>query len=226
MSQLTQSALATMIDHTLLKADARQRDIEALCAEALRFQFASVCVQPHRVRLAASSLKNSPIKVCTVVGFPLGANRNHIKAVETEQAVAEGATEIDMVMNIGALKDGDLETVGNDIAAVVRAANGNLVKVILETCLLSPEEIVRACKISQEAGADFVKTSTGFSTSGATVEHVRLMRQTVGAQFGVKASGGIRNLDTLHQMVEAGANRIGTSSGVQLIQGLSAQGDY
>lgn len=226
MSPLTQSALAALIDHTLLKAEARQPEVETLCAEALRFTFASVCVLPHRVRLAAARLKDSPVKVCTVVGFPLGANRNHVKAVETEQAVAEGATEIDMVMNIGALKDSDFDFVANDIRAVVRAANGNIVKVILETCLLSHDEIVRACKICVDAGADFVKTSTGFSKAGAATEHVALMRRTVGEKFGVKASGGIRDLEALTKMIDAGANRIGTSSGVQLVQNLKVHGDY
>jgi deoxyribose-phosphate aldolase len=226
MSPLTQGALAALIDHTLLKPEARQKDIETLCAEALRFGFASVCVLPHRVRGAAALLKGSSVKVGTVVGFPLGANHHHVKAVETEQAIADGATEIDMVLNIGALKERDLETVTHDVRAVVSAADRNLVKVILETCLLTNEEIVRACAISQDSGAHFVKTSTGFSTGGASFEHVALMRRSVGDKFGVKASGGIRDLETALRMIEAGANRIGTSSGVQLIQGLRAKSEY
>lgn len=226
MTGLTQGALAALIDHTLLKPEASSHEIEQLCLEAKRYGFASVCIQPYRVRQAAHWLEGSTVKVCTVVGFPLGANCSHTKAIETEQAVAQGATEIDMVLNIGALKEGDDTVVEKDISSVVQAANGHLVKVILETCLLSDEEIRRACSLSIKAGAQFVKTSTGFSKSGATVEHVALMRQLVGQNFGVKASGGIRDLDTLMQMVRAGANRIGTSSGVSLIESGVAKGDY
>lgn len=226
MTGLTQGALAALIDHTLLKPEASSGEIEKLCLEAKRFSFASVCIQPYRVRQAAALLHDSAVKVCTVVGFPLGANCTHTKAVETEQAVAQGATEIDMVINIGALKEQNDELVEKDIYAVVQAANGQIVKVILETCLLTDEEIKRACLLTVKAGAHFVKTSTGFSKSGATVEHVALMRQTVGKNFGVKASGGIRDIETLNKMVQAGANRIGTSSGVSLIESGIAKGDY
>lgn len=226
MAQLTQSALAAMIDHTLLRPDATRREIDQLCAEALQFKFASVCVHPYRVAQASQILTGSDVSVCTVVGFPQGANRSEVKALETVRAVVDGATEIDMVINIGALKDGNWATVENDIQGVVTAAQGNLVKVILETCLLTDEEIVRACEASVKAGARFVKTSTGFSTKGATVDHVRLMRSTVGKIFGVKASGGIRDRKTLMAMIEAGADRIGTSSGVAILNGLAAESEY
>ncbi len=226
MPRLTQGALAALIDHTLLKPEASSNDIKKLCAEALNFGFASVCIQPFRVRLAADLLRNSPIKVCTVVGFPLGANCSHVKAVETETAIAEGATEIDMVMNLGAFKEGDNETVENDIRAVVQAANGQTVKVILESASLSDTEIVRACNLVIQGGAHFVKTSSGFGVGGARVEHVRLMREAVGETFGVKASGGIRDKQTLINMVQAGANRIGTSSGVSLLSDGVVEGGY
>ena len=226
MLQLTQSALAAMIDHTLLKAEATRQEVDRLCQEAIQYNFASVCVHPFRVAQATDILRDGPVKVCTVVGFPLGANRAEVKALETVRAVADGAREIDMVMNIGALKDGNLAAVENDIRGVVTAAQGHLVKVILETCLLTEDEIRRACELSVKAGARFVKTSTGFSSAGAKVEHVRWMRDTVGKVFGVKASGGIRDRETLLAMIEAGANRIGTSSGVALIEGIAAGGGY
>jgi deoxyribose-phosphate aldolase len=215
-----------MIDHTLLAPQATRAEIEKLCQEALRFGFASVCVHPFRVAQAAEALGDSAVRVCTVVGFPLGANRAEVKALETIRAIADGASEIDMVMNIGAFKDRNSAAVENDISGVVTAAQGNAVKVILETCLLSEEEIVRACEISVKAGARFVKTSTGFSTGGASIEHVKLMRQTVGKVFGVKASGGIRDRQTLLAMIEAGANRIGTSNGVQLLESGAAESEY
>ncbi|NJL26072.1 MAG: deoxyribose-phosphate aldolase [Calothrix sp. SM1_5_4] len=218
MPRLTQSALAAMIDHTLLKPETTRTDIEKLCREAREFSFASVCIPPFRVAQAAQALHDCKVKVCTVIGFPLGANRAEIKAMEAVRAIADGASELDMVLNIGALKDGNSAAVENDISAVVKAAKGATVKVILETCLLSDEEIVRACRLSVSAGAQFVKTSTGFSTAGATVAHVRLMRETVGPDFGVKASGGIRDHDALMAMITAGANRIGTSSGVSLLK--------
>lgn len=227
MSQVTQSApLASMIDHTLLKADATRAEIEKLCAEARQYQFASVCVQPFRVALCADLLKDTNVKICTVIGFPLGANRAEVKAMEAVRACADGAQELDMVMNIGALKDGNLGAVENDMSAVVKAAQGRTVKVILETSLLTNEEIARCCAIAEIAGCDYVKTSTGFGPGGATVAHVTLMKETVGDRLGVKASGGIRDRQTMMAMIEAGATRIGTSHGVALISGMNGQGDY
>lgn len=219
MSSITQSAreLAALIDHTLLKPEASSKEIEQLCREADQFGFASVCVHPFRVGLAASLLKSA--KVCTVIGFPLGANRAEVKALETVRAVADGATEIDMVMNIGAFKEGNFAAVENDISSVVRAAKGSLVKVILETSLLTPEEIASACAISEIAGADFVKTSTGFAKGGATIEALKTMREAIGGRLGIKASGGIRDLETARAMIAAGATRLGTSQGVALVQG-------
>lgn len=227
MAQLTQSALAAMIDHTLLKADATRAEIEKLCREAAEFGFASVCVNPSRVEAAAKFLARTQVKVCTVIGFPLGAVSEKTKAFEAREAVTAGAGELDMVLNIGSLKDGVFSEVQDDIAAVVAASGGRLVKVILETCLLTNDQIVKACQLSVAAGAGFVKTSTGFSTAGATVENVRLMRATVGDRLGVKASGGIRDFETLNAMIAAGANRIGTSSGVALIEkGRAVEGTY
>jgi deoxyribose-phosphate aldolase len=226
MPNLTQGALAAMIDHTLLRAEATRAEIDTLCAEAKKYHFASVCVHPFRVGQAAQALEGSDVKVCTVIGFPLGANRAEVKALETVRAVTDGAREIDMVMNIGALKDRNYAAVENDMHAVVTAAQGHLVKVILETSLLLDDEIVRACELAVKAGARFVKTSTGFSTGGARIEHVRLMRATVGKVFGVKASGGIRDKETFMAMVDAGANRIGTSSGVSLINDGRAESGY
>jgi deoxyribose-phosphate aldolase len=217
MAQLTQSALAALIDHTQLRPTATAGDIERLCQEAKEYKFASVCVLPHRVNLAANFLHESGVKVCAVIGFPLGANAAAVKAMEAVKAVADGAEELDMVINLGALKDQQSAEVQADIGAVMKGAKGRLVKVILETSLLADEEIVLACKLSAAAGAGFVKTSTGFGGSAATVEHVRLMRKTVGDRLGVKASGGIRELKTLMQMIDAGATRIGTSSGVALM---------
>ena len=212
--------LANIIDHTLLKADATNEEIVKLCAEAKEYNFASVCVNPSMVKLASEELKDCDVDVCTVIGFPLGATTSEVKAFETKNTIENGATEVDMVINIGKLKDRDLEYVKNDIQAVVDAAKGKaLVKVIIETCLLTDEEKEIACRLSKEAGADFVKTSTGFSTGGATVEDVRLMRQTVGETVGVKASGGVRTSEDMKAMLEAGANRIGTSGGVALVQG-------
>lgn len=227
MPKLTQSALAAMIDHTLLKADATRAEIDRLCAEAKQYGFASVCVNPFRIAQGAEALKDCEVKVCTVIGFPLGAARAEVKALEVVRAVVDGARELDMVMNIGALKDQNYAAVENDIAGVVRAAQGHPVKVILETSLLTDEEIVKACEISVRGGARFVKTSTGMSKAGASVAHVRLMRETVGRLFGVKASGGIRDLETFNALVEAGANRLGLSAGVELMQGLQAgEGTY
>lgn len=217
---------AAYIDHTLLKADATKEQIEKICEEALHYQFASVCVNPTWVKLCAEKLGNSEVKVCTVIGFPLGATTSSVKAFETKDAIANGATEIDMVINIGALKNKDYEAVINDIKEVVKAANGTLVKVIIETCLLTDEEKVKACELSVQAGADFVKTSTGFSTGGATAEDIALMRKTVGPTIGVKASGGVRNLEDMKKMIEAGATRIGASSGVAIMNGLSSDSNY
>ena len=217
---------ASMIDHTLLKADATRNQIEKLCSDASEFEFASVCVNPTWVKYSAELLKDSKVKVCTVIGFPLGASTSEVKAFETKNAIANGAEEIDMVINIGALKNQEFDLVREDIKQVVDAANGTLVKVIIETCLLSDEEKVKACELSVEAGADFVKTSTGFSTGGATAEDVALMRKTVGPTVGVKASGGVRNLQDMQKMIEAGATRIGASSGVAIINGLTSDSNY
>lgn len=212
--------VAAMIDHTLLKPDATRDQIVKLCEEAKQYGFASVCVNPANVSLAASLLKGTPVKVCTVIGFPLGATTPTAKAIETRDAIANGATEVDMVINVGALKSGDYDLVKRDIEAVVDAARGKaLVKVILETALLTDEEKVKACLLAKMAGADFVKTSTGFGPGGATVEDVRLMRKVVGSDMGVKASGGIRNLESARKMIEAGASRIGASASVAIVKG-------
>lgn len=206
------------IDHTLLKADARHYEITKVLDEALQYDFASVCIQPCHVNYAAQYLKDSDVKVCTVIGFPLGANTTATKVFETKDAIANGADEIDMVMNIGALKDGKDDIVFNDIKSVVEAAQGKIVKVILETCLLTANEIVKACQLCMQAKADFVKTSTGFSTSGATVEAVELMKVTVQEKMQVKAAGGIRSYDDMIKMIQAGASRIGTSAGCQIMK--------
>jgi deoxyribose-phosphate aldolase len=216
-----------MIDHTLLKQDATKEQVEKLCAEAKEYSFASVCVNPTWVKTSAELLTGTPVKVCTVIGFPLGASTPETKAFETTDAINNGAGEIDMVLNVGALKSQDLDLVKRDLEAVVNAAKGKaIVKVILENCLLSKEEIKVASKLSKDAGADFVKTSTGFSTGGATFEDVALMREVVGPDLGVKASGGVRSLEDVQKMIEAGATRIGASSGVQIMQGLTSNSDY
>lgn len=218
---------ANLVDHTLLRADAKKEEITKLVEEAKEFNFASVCINPTWVSYASELLKDSAVKVCTVIGFPLGANTPEVKAFETTNAIENGAGEVDMVINISALKEKNDELVERDIRAVVEAAKGKaLVKVIIETCLLTDEEKVRACELSVKAGADFVKTSTGFSTGGATVEDVVLMRKTVGENVGVKASGGVRSLKDVENVVNAGANRIGTSSGVKLVQGEEANTAY
>ena len=206
------------IDHTLLKADANEEQIYALIDEAKKYQFASVCVNPTWVKTAAELLKDSSVNVCTVIGFPLGASTSAVKAFEAKDAIANGADEIDMVINIGALKDGNTDLVFNDIKAVVDAAAGKCVKVIIETCLLTDEEIVTVCKLAKEAQATFVKTSTGFSTGGATPEAVSLMKQTVGDDLEVKASGGVRTIEDMEKVVAAGATRIGTSAGCKLVK--------
>jgi len=219
--------IAGMIDHTLLKPEARKEQVEQLCAEAKEYTFASVCVNPTWVRYTSELLSGTEVKVCTVIGFPLGATTTETKAFETKNAIENGATEVDMVINIGALKDGNNDLVENDIRAVVEAAKGKaLTKVIIETSLLTEEEKVRACELSVKAGADFVKTSTGFSTGGATYEDIALMRKTVGPDIGVKASGGVRSAEDAGKMIEAGATRIGASSGIAIVKGLTANTDY
>lgn len=206
------------IDHTLLKADARKEEITQLCQEAKDHHFMSVCVQPTWVAYSHDLLKDSSVKVCTVIGFPLGANTPEVKAFEAKEAVNQGAEEVDMVINLGAAKDGQWDFVQADIEAVVQAVPDHvIVKVIIETCLLTDEEQVKACQAAQRAKADFVKTSTGFSTGGATVEDVQRMRATVGPDMGVKASGGIRTKEDALAMVEAGANRLGASKGIEIV---------
>ena len=207
-----------LIDHTLLKQDASPEQIVNLCEEAKKFDFMSVCVNPAYVPLAVSCLKGSDVKVCTVIGFPLGMNLTKTKVEEAVLCVKEGAQEVDMVINVGMLKAGHDDYVREEIREIKQAVGSKIIlKVIIESCLLNNDEIVRACKAAKEAGADFVKTSTGFSTGGATVEAVKLMRETVGPEMGVKASGGVRTHEDLIKMVEAGANRIGTSSGAKII---------
>ncbi len=215
------ASLAGMIDHTLLKPDATRDQIAQLCYEARKHTFASVCINPTWVELCAELLKGSPVKVCTVIGFPLGATSPEVKVFETNQAIEHGASEIDMVINIGALKARDLELVARDIQGVVLAshAKGAIVKVIIEAALLTDEEKTIACLLSKEAGADFVKTSTGFASGGATVHDVELMRRVVGPEMGVKAAGGIRTFEDAENMIKAGATRIGASAGVKIIQG-------
>ncbi len=217
--------LAGMIDHTLLKPDATPDQIAQLCFEARKHGFASVCINPAWVTLCAQLLQGSPVKVCTVIGFPLGATAPEVKAFETQNAIDHGASEIDMVINIGALKARDLEVVARDIHGVVTAAHarGALVKVIIEAVLLTDEEKTIACLVSKEAGADFVKTSTGFASGGATVHDVALMRRVVGPEMGVKAAGGLRTFEDAQNMIKAGATRIGASAGVKIIQGPTAE---
>jgi deoxyribose-phosphate aldolase len=211
---------AQYIDHTLLKQDATRDQVTQLCKEAHQYKFASVCVNPTNVKLCVGLLQDSSVKVCSVIGFPLGASLPETKAFETEQALKDGAAEIDMVINIGALKDRNLDLVARDILAVVKPVHtaGALLKVIIETALLTDEEKQIACLLAKEAGADFVKTSTGFSTAGATAEDVALMRHTVGPLIGVKAAGGVRSKEDLDKMVRAGATRIGASAGVRIVQ--------
>lgn len=219
--------IARMIDHTLLRADATQAEISKLVEEAKQYQFASVCVNPTWVSYCAEQLADTEVKVCTVIGFPLGATTSEVKAFESKNAIDNGAKEIDMVINIGQLKAGNDAFVQQDIESVVQAASGKaLVKVIIETCLLTDEEKVRACELSVKAGVDFVKTSTGFSTGGATPADVSLMRKTVGQEVGVKASGGVRNLEDVNKMIEAGASRIGASSSVSIVNGLTSSSSY
>ncbi|ASJ01574.1 deoxyribose-phosphate aldolase [Thermococcus gorgonarius] len=215
--------IARYIDHTNLKPYATKEDIIRLCDEAIEYGFYAVCVNPYRVKLAKEYLreKNADVKVASVIGFPLGATPTEVKVFEAKKAIEDGADELDMVINIGALKDGDYDYVRKDIEEVVKVAHGKgvKVKVIIETCYLTEEEKIKACELAKEAGADFVKTSTGFGTGGATVEDVRLMRMVVGPEMGVKAAGGIRTYEQALAMIQAGANRIGTSSGVSIVKG-------
>ncbi len=211
------------IDHTLLKPDATEKQIEQLCADAAKYDFMSVCVNPAWVRKVSGLLEGTDVKVCTVIGFPLGATTTETKAFEAKEAVANGAEEVDMVINIGALKDKNYDLVAEDIKGVYDAVKGRAVlKVIIETCLLTDEEKVKVCEIAKQIGVDFVKTSTGFSTGGAKVEDVALMRKTVGEKIGVKASGGVRSLDDALKMIEAGATRLGSSSGVKIMEEFTA----
>jgi deoxyribose-phosphate aldolase len=214
------SGVAAMIDHTLLKPDATRKDIEDLCREAAQFSFATVCVNPAWVATAARLLRGSGVGVCSVVGFPLGATTADVKGYETQRAIFDGAREIDMVINVGALKSGDLRTVERDIEAVAAPCRecGVLSKVIIEAALLTDDEKVTACTLAKAAGADYVKTSTGFGPGGATAADVALMRRVVGAEMGVKAAGGVRDLEGLKAMVAAGATRVGASAGVKIVQ--------
>lgn len=218
MSITSSAALAAIIDHTILRPDATEADVEQFCAEALQWKFASVCVNPLNVPRVAAALRGSSVKTCSVVGFPLGATSTDLKRREVEWVVAEGATEVDMVISIGTLKSVGASPIGAEVSALKVACGAALLKVILETALLTDEEIVAASLAAKAAGADFVKTSTGFTQKGATVEAVALMRRTVGPDVGVKASGGIRSFVEAMAMIEAGANRIGTSRGIALMR--------
>ncbi|MDI6757229.1 MAG: deoxyribose-phosphate aldolase [Endomicrobiia bacterium] len=219
---LAAGELANYIDHTLLKANATQEEIGKLCEEAAKYKFVSVCVNPAYVAMSAQLLRGSGVKVCTVIGFPLGATTPTVKAIEARDAIANGAEEIDMVINVGALKSGNHQLVLDDIKAVREATRGKILKVILETAYLTKEEKIKACELSKAASADFVKTSTGFGPSGATVEDIRLMRETVGPAMGVKASGGIRSTADATAMVAAGATRVGASASVAIVMGKDA----
>ncbi|TDM16341.1 deoxyribose-phosphate aldolase [Macrococcoides canis] len=218
--------LAKYIDHTALKPETTKAQIDQLAQEAREYGFMSVCVNPTHVQYAKSLLEGTDVLVCTVIGFPLGANTPAVKAFETKDAIDNGAGEVDMVINIGALKDKDYDLVAEDIKAVVEAAGDVTTKVIIETALLTDEEKVKACEIAKAQGADFVKTSTGFSTGGATKEDIALMRKAVGPDMGVKASGGVRSYEDVMAMIDAGATRIGASAGVQILKGEDAKGDY
>jgi len=215
--------VASYIDHTLLGADATDAEIQELCLEAKEYNFKTVCINPFWIDYAKDLLLGTDVGITTVIGFPLGANQTQTKVFETKQAIASGATDVDMVINIGALKSEDYTSVSNDIKAVVDAAQGKaVVKVIIETALLSKTEKIRASEIAKQAGADFVKTSTGFSTGGATLEDVKLMRETVGPEMGIKAAGGVRSYEDAVAMVDAGATRIGASSGIAIVEGEEA----
>ena len=224
---MNKNELSKFIDHTVLKAETSEKAVEKVCKEALDYKFASVCINPCNVKLASKLLEGSEVKVCTVIGFPLGANTSKVKAFETEDAIANGAHEVDMVINIGKLKDKDYDYVREDIKAVVNVAKGKaLTKVIIETCLLTDEEKVKACELAKEAGADFVKTSTGFSTGGATPADIKLVRETVGPDMGVKASGGVRNIDDAEAVIKNGATRIGASSSIDIVEGRTSKSNY
>ena len=219
--------IASYIDHTILKPQATVEQVIKICDEAKQYSFASVCVNPMHTSLVADEVQGTDVKVCVVVGFPLGANTTGIKQAETIDVIALGAQEVDMVINIGAVKEANWELVERDIKAVVDAAKGKaIVKVILETCLLTDDEKIKACEISKKVGADFVKTSTGFSTGGATVEDIVLMRKTVGPHMGVKASGGVRDYETAATMINAGATRIGASAGIAIVEGRKGNDSY
>ncbi|WP_137745148.1 deoxyribose-phosphate aldolase [Staphylococcus capitis] len=218
--------VAKYIDHTLLKPDSTREQIDKILEEAKKYQFKSVCINPTLVSYASQQLLDTDVLVCTVIGFPLGATTTDVKVFETENAIKNGASEIDMVINIGALKDQRYDEVQKDIEGVIAAANGKTVKVIIETVLLTDEEKVKACELAEKAGATFVKTSTGFAGGGATPEDVKLMKDTVGNRLEVKASGGVRSLEDFEKMIEAGATRIGASAGVQIIEGLDSNSDY
>lgn len=219
--EITKKNVASIIDHTLLKPEASEAQIENLCKEAKEYGFASVCINPGYVKQCADLLKGTGVNVCTVIGFPLGATSTASKVFETKDAIANGATEVDMVVNVGKIKSGNWDYVRDDIKAVADAARGSAhSKVIIETCLLTDEEKVKVCRIAKEAGADFVKTSTGFSTGGATAADVALMRKTVGLDMGVKASGGIRTTSDAIAMIRAGASRLGVSAGIAIINGI------
>lgn len=218
--------LNKFIDHTILKADANQAKVQQIIDEAKKYDFMSVCINPTWVSFAAEQLKATDVKVCTVIGFPLGANTSEVKAFEAKNAIENGADEIDMVINIGAAKSGNWDLVESDIAAVNAVKGDKLLKVIIETCLLTDEEKVKACEACVRVGVDFVKTSTGFSTGGATVADVKLMRETVGPKMGVKASGGVHNAQEAHEMIEAGATRLGVSAGVAIMEGENSNESY
>lgn len=220
----TKLKINRLIDHTLLKPEATREQIQKLCAEALTHHFFSVCINPFYVPYAAELLKGSDVSVCTVIGFPLGANSTETKVFETKKAIADGASEIDMVINVGAIKNKEWDLVKKDIEAVVLAAGPKIVKVIFETCLLSNEEKIKASELASQAGAHFVKTSTGFSTGGATLEDVALMKAHILPQMEVKASGGVRDLEAAKAFIAAGATRLGTSSGIAILTGLTASG--
>lgn len=218
--------LSKYIDHTLLKQNATEAQIRVLCDEAKEYDFMSVCINPGFVSLCNELLSGTDVKVCTVIGFPLGANTTEVKVYETKNALENGADEIDMVINVSALKDKKYDLIENEIRSIKDACGENILKVIIETCLLEDDEIVKVCELAVAAGADFVKTSTGFSTGGATFEAVKLMKDTVKNQASVKASGGVRSQEDMESMIEAGATRIGTSSGVALVKNEVSQSDY
>ena len=225
-NKINKKYIASIIDHTLLKANVSKIDIIRLCEEAKKYKFAAVCINPYYVGLAKENLKKTNIKIATVVGFPLGSTTKIAKLIETRDVIAQGADEIDMVINISALKSGDEFYVFDEIKSLREATYGKILKVIIETAYLSREEKIKACKIAKEANVDFVKTSTGFAPQGATVEDVKLMKTVVGNKIGVKASGGIKDLKTAIEMIKAGATRIGTSSGVAIIKGKSGENSY